>query len=101
MLRIDISAERSPSKERERSLSDTGVDGLTILSAPYDECIILSNACEETVIRGECKLVDAFLHSLEYNQWLSSLVAPQDDWSIRLSLEDSSLLSCCNEVSRI
>ena len=101
MLRIDISAERSPGEERERSLSDTGVDCLTILSAPNDEGIVLANACEETVIRGESELVDALLYSLENDQRLSSLVAPQDDWSIRLGLEHSSLLSCCNQISGI
>ena len=101
MLRVDIGAKRTPCKNSEWLLSDTRVDSFTILRWPDDECVVLSNTCKETVIWGESEFVYTFLDSLENNKWLPRLVAPENDWSIRCSLEDSTSLSSGNQLSWI
>ena len=99
MFWVDVSAEWSPSEDSEWLLCDARVDSLAILSRPDDECVVLADAGEETVIWGESKFVNALLNTLQNDEWLPCLVAPENNWGIWCSLEDGTSLSSGDQLT--
>ena len=101
VLGVNRSVKITPLEDRERSLGDAGMDRLAILNFPDDEGIILANAREELVVRGELQFQNLILDATKDCHRFASRNVPQNDWCIRHSLEHSTLLACSDNVSRV
>jgi|DEB0MinimDraft_12_1074336.scaffolds.fasta_scaffold22107_1 hypothetical protein len=100
MLGIRLINLVSPSKDCDGELSDSSVDGGSILGVPDNESVVFSKSSEESIIRTEGQLLNAHLHTLKNSNWLLSVEVPENNRCIRQLLENSSELPCSQDVSR-
>lgn len=99
VLRVGGCVEVAPLQEGERSVGDTSVDCLSILGFPNYEGVVLTNAGQEFVVRGELQFQNLILHSAKDGQRLTCLHVPKNDRGVRHSLEHGSLLASRYDVA--
>ncbi len=101
MLGVHCCVKITPFKQAQRILSDSSVDRLAILSVPNDKGIVFAKAGQEFVIGTELQFQNLLLDTSQDCHRSFSCHVPKDNWRIRNTLENSTLLACCYYVARI